>query len=137
VTDGLSNTFNIGERRTRRLIGTVAPDPAPFAGVWPGAYDENKPAPTATQIQNPCALRGTTQYRIKDGNCNGSNFAAEGFSSEHAGGMHFLMGDGAVRFVSENIDSQPSPYPSPVTSAGYGVYNRLGSRNDGLPVGEF
>jgi prepilin-type N-terminal cleavage/methylation domain-containing protein len=46
-----------------------------------------------------------------------------GFRSKHAGGVHFLFGDGGVRFISENI--------SIIT------YNRLGGRRDNRPVGEF
>jgi prepilin-type processing-associated H-X9-DG protein len=33
---------------------------------------------------------------------NGDDFTGPG--SYHTGGCHFLMGDGAVRFISENID---------------------------------
>ncbi|MDA0282239.1 MAG: DUF1559 domain-containing protein [Planctomycetota bacterium] len=44
-----------------------------------------------------------------------------GFGSRHTGGSHFTLGDGSVRFLSENIDLQ--------------VYQSLVSRNDGtLPV---
>jgi hypothetical protein len=48
---------------------------------------------------------------------------SQGFKSRHEGGAHFLIGDGAVRFISENID--------------YETYQRLGDRRDGYPVGEF
>jgi prepilin-type N-terminal cleavage/methylation domain-containing protein/prepilin-type processing-associated H-X9-DG protein len=41
-----------------------------------------------------------------------------GFDSEHDGGANFLMGDGAVRFVSDQINLQ--------------VYRQLGHRDDGL-----
>jgi len=41
-----------------------------------------------------------------------------GFASEHDGGANFLLGDGAVRFVSDMIDLQ--------------VYRQLGHRDDGL-----
>jgi prepilin-type N-terminal cleavage/methylation domain-containing protein/prepilin-type processing-associated H-X9-DG protein len=40
-----------------------------------------------------------------------------GFKSRHTGGAQFLFGDGAVRFVSENVD--------------HGVYNRMGGKADG------
>lgn len=59
-------------------------------------------------------------------------------SSRHVGGVHLLMGDGAVRFISENIDagdisaSQVSAGNSP-----YGVWGALGSKNGGEPVSEF
>jgi prepilin-type processing-associated H-X9-DG protein len=46
-----------------------------------------------------------------------------GFKSRHVGGAHFLMMDGAVRFVSENID--------------FLNYNRLGDRRDSAVVSEF
>ncbi|HCO22842.1 MAG TPA: prepilin-type cleavage/methylation domain-containing protein, partial [Gimesia maris] len=59
-------------------------------------------------------------------------------SSRHEGGVHLLMGDGAVRFISENIDtgnisaSQVSSGKSP-----YGIWGALGSKNGGETLGEF
>ena len=46
-----------------------------------------------------------------------------GFISFHGGGAHFVLVDGAVRFLSENID--------------HTTYQRLGGRADGQPIGEF
>ena len=45
------------------------------------------------------------------------------FGSYHVGGAHFTLGDGSVRFISENVDLQ--------------LYQSLGSRNGGEVVGEF
>jgi prepilin-type N-terminal cleavage/methylation domain-containing protein len=47
----------------------------------------------------------------------------QGASSYHEGGIHILLSDGAVRFLSENIN--------------YGTYQSLASRNGGEVVGEF
>jgi prepilin-type N-terminal cleavage/methylation domain-containing protein/prepilin-type processing-associated H-X9-DG protein len=57
--------------------------------------------------------------------CNWRNNWTEefGFKSLHAGGAHFLFGDGAVRFLSENID--------------HNTYNDLGAKADRKPVGDF
>ncbi len=44
-------------------------------------------------------------------------------ASMHVGGMHIVLGDGAVRFISENIDST--------------TRSRLGYISDGQVVGEF
>jgi prepilin-type N-terminal cleavage/methylation domain-containing protein len=143
VTDGLSNTINIAERRARQLAGAVlvpVPDTPPFAGVWPGAFDEGD----TPQVHNPSANRCTTQYRLKDGNCNGANTAFEGISSEHTGGFHALLGDGAVRFISDNIEQLPFDTAAylanprqkqPVTAMG--ILNRLGDRGDGYVIGDF
>lgn len=43
--------------------------------------------------------------------------------SLHSGGLHALMGDGTVRFLSDNLDTQ--------------IVRRLCARMDGMPVGEF
>ena len=45
------------------------------------------------------------------------------FSSEHVGGAHFLFGDGAVRFISMNIDLK--------------VYQSMATRASGDITGEF
>lgn len=46
-----------------------------------------------------------------------------GARSVHAGGVHVLMGDGTVRFVNQTIS--------------YAMWQNLGARNDGTPIGEF
>jgi len=59
-------------------------------------------------------------------------------TSFHEGGIHALMADGAVRFISENIDcgdlsrTDVKTGPSP-----YGVWGALGSIAGGETVGEF
>jgi len=46
-----------------------------------------------------------------------------GYSSRHTGGAQFAMGDGSVRFISENINPT--------------VFSNLGSRNDGEMLTDF
>jgi prepilin-type N-terminal cleavage/methylation domain-containing protein len=46
-----------------------------------------------------------------------------GFSSWHTGGMQAVLGDGTVRFLSENIDGT--------------IYTNLSRRSDGKTLGEF
>ncbi len=62
-------------------------------------------------------------------------------SSWHVGGVHCLMGDGAVRFISENISTgnQAAALPAAVSSgpSPYGVWGALGTRGSGEVVGEF
>ena len=133
VTDGLSNTIAVSERRTRQLDalkGTT--HESPWAGVWVGCKDEL----LTPQVQNNNALRGNTQFRIQDGLCDVNNDAQEGFSSEHAGGLHALLGDGSVRFISENIDYRPYA-DDPAPEANMGTYNRLGHMSDAFVVGDF
>lgn len=63
----------------------------------------------------------------------------QGFHSNHEGGVHFLMADGAVRFVSENIEHTATTYAaySANPPAYLGLYQRLGCRNCGLTRGDF
>jgi prepilin-type N-terminal cleavage/methylation domain-containing protein/prepilin-type processing-associated H-X9-DG protein len=62
------------------------------------------------------ALQGVPDHLADPG-------AVGGFSSHHSGGAQFALGDGSVRFISENIDIN--------------VYNSLGNRNDGNILDEF
>jgi hypothetical protein len=61
------------------------------------------------------------------------------YHSRHVGGGHFLLGDGSVRFVSENIDHDNTNYntTTPNLSGPFGTYQRLASINDGQVVGDY
>ncbi|GAB4147160.1 MAG: hypothetical protein Tsb009_20200 [Planctomycetaceae bacterium] len=55
--------------------------------------------------------------------CNDTSDRVRGFYSRHPGGAHFSMGDGAVRFISENINQT--------------VYQALSTINGGETIGDF
>jgi prepilin-type processing-associated H-X9-DG protein len=59
-------------------------------------------------------------------------------ASRHTGGAQVLMGDGAVRFVSQNINSgSTASGPTNSGPSPYGVWGALGTRNGGEPTGNF
>ena len=64
-------------------------------------------------------IRGTTLKHRSDG----TTTVTAGFSSWHTGGAQCILGDGTVRFVSENIDPT--------------IYINLMRRSDGVALGEF
>ena len=116
VTDGTSNTIAIGERSYRN-----------YAAVWAGVNSWKRSGFTGNQM-----VIGTAFYPINDDpvslNIGADGRGAANFSSNHWGGANFLLSDGAVRFISDQIDSRPN---------GNGVYQNLAQRNDGEPLGAF
>lgn len=143
VTDGTSNTLMIGERKwqIRDADGVVRTAAAAHAwggviwGDWRRGY-----------------LYGVGVYKLNlDGTqqASGASFhrARQGFSSFHTGGAQFLLADGSVRFLSENIDGrfdargvQIGPTGSAAAASRRIVdttWEKLLARADGQVVGEW
>ena len=91
VKDGTANVFMVGERYTPRRLAANAVG----HGTWVGVPDCTTPAGLAMTL-------GDTSVRPN----SGANYQAEttGFGSQHGGGTHFLIADGSVKFVANNID---------------------------------
>jgi len=140
IVDGTSQTIALGEV-TFLVHG---------AGRWAGRLDWNGPY---AESDAPTAMMRTGQYKLNPPPSSASNIIkGNGFSSAHTGGAHFAMADGSVRFISESINHTRGVWPkwysgikrSYYTQTGlkpdttpYGIYQRLFSKADKIPIGEF
>ncbi len=107
--DGMSNTFVVGERTS--IIsknGLIRGGD----GSWHALFTTGP-----LDVAVSCRVIYPLNYATSG---SGSNSA---FSSLHSGGAHFLMGDGAVRFFSDNIDLT--------------TYSNLATIAGGEAIGEF
>jgi len=98
ITDGTSNTMMTMERTTSTAASGPAANEQRMGGNWAGLSYPNSSTYHAYQVL--AAIRPTF------GQVNGSptRYDRRDPASQHEGGMHILMGDGAVRFVSENLN---------------------------------
>ncbi len=111
VTDGTSNVFLVGESKYQLSAAeSTKPNGWASAGVTGSFAASGVVAATFNQINTVIA---TAARNHADQTSH--------FGSFHVGGCHFLMADGSVHFVSENID--------------LATYQTLGNRADGIPIG--
>jgi prepilin-type N-terminal cleavage/methylation domain-containing protein/prepilin-type processing-associated H-X9-DG protein len=124
VTDGLSNTIFVGESSyvtSSTGAGNRATTPPTSFRDWPtwiGSFGDGQ--------DETVRINGRTGAPINAGvNFNRMYFAIDDDCafSYHSGGAHFALGDGSVRFISENIAIQ--------------VYCNLHDRRDGNPIGDY
>ena len=137
--DGTSNTFMMAERILKR-------DPAgkrhTGAIVW-GRGDQTDGA-FKFRVSWPINYSPTPFNSTSSPTGNDAGCVRHVVSSEHVGGAHFLMGDGAVRFVSQNIGHNIAAGSTTtciamnpnLAGAGF-TFQNLFFRADGVPVGEF
>ena len=104
VTDGASNTLILGERTTFQ-----DPVNGPYYGTWSGAL--------------PGVDDASGRFMGHAGDVPNIANDIEDFGSFHVGGAHFVMADGHVVFISENIQLS--------------VFEALGTRNGGEVVGQY
>ncbi|MCH9652723.1 MAG: DUF1559 domain-containing protein [Planctomycetes bacterium] len=103
ITDGTSNTLLVGE-----ITGSRSP-----SGLNGNSYTGYDVFDTSNGINSIDTVPGGGTFA----------FRPQGFSSYHVGGCHFVLCDGAVRFISENIDQ--------------GTLSGISTRAGGEVVGEF
>ncbi len=126
ISDGTSNTIFLGEHSSQLSEKT-------WVGVVPGAYThpefttpENGPDAAATLTLIHAGPSGgeldITGFPIIH-SVNFPTFHVGQMYSEHPGGGHICLGDGSVRFVSENINLL--------------LWAELSSMGEGEVVGEF
>ena len=119
IKDGTSNTIAVGERMYHPENTGVS------AAVWAGMISTRSGSGHGGFERETA---GTGRLHINE--LNDWDFASS-FSSNHDGGAQFLMFDGSVRFLSENIDHIKGGATPDST------YEYLLAIRDGEVVGEF
>lgn len=114
VIDGTSNTFLVGESAWNFQDYLFSFGPC-SGQVRYGFTYWSSPYPLSTLF--------TTRGPFNPKRLDGDSTRLASFRSDHVGGVQFVMGDGAVRFVSENTDSN--------------LLRALSSRAGNETVGEF
>lgn len=165
VTDGLSTTIAMSERIMAKGSGNRVNQGGTATGVG-GTMAQTNPSLCLGVIVNKAYTGGvghwggtrytdgapafsgvTTILGPNKGSCTQGGWDGEDGvyepSSVHVGGVHVLMGDGAVRFVSENINVGNSAAPAPDGTgqpngpSPYGVWGSLGSARGGDVASDF
>jgi len=124
ITDGTSNTFLVGEKRTAK-------------GGWAAVYAGSEWFNGAPNTSDLWALISVARNRMNTGDGGENQFGTvetgqpdKCFSSQHPGGCQFALSDGSCRFVSENIDWG-------YEIANKRLYNFLADISDDQVIGEY
>lgn len=131
VSDGLTNTMFVGEQ-SDYLFQTGTTNKVVAINSWPHSMFMGNPGRGWRQF-NTTTVRHRPNYKQAEGgmlaggctttgvcsNCGNNN----PIQSAHTGGVHILLGDGSVRFVSESVHMP--------------TWIALAIRDDGQVLGEF
>ncbi|MFH1302587.1 MAG: DUF1559 domain-containing protein [Planctomycetota bacterium] len=115
ITDGSSNTIFIGEHLFDDTnLGWMSGTRASLRNT--GSFNQDFPKSMGGQ-RNPNSTSPEEQKENENKQPIDPLLKVGGFGSYHAGGAQFGLGDGSVRFISENISSE--------------LFEQLGNRADG------
>lgn len=138
ITDGSSNTMMIGEQSAFLVKNEDNRTAIPGSGMWMGTKNPRLPNGDGTWSSTGAHNAGTSTTDMR---CYNITTVRQGpnppvtanwqraescntpIASAHTGGAHLLLGDGAVRFVSANVDLT--------------TFKRLADRDDGNVLGEY
>ena len=135
ITDGTSNTILAGERAYR--IGTTVT----AAGVFLAVRDRGGNGPAeqhnnASQSEGLKTIAGASIWPINVANATFNIDRSVAYSSHHKGGAQFIMGDGSVRFISENVQLVNGNNGGGNWTV-QSIFERLIAISDGQVIGEF
>ncbi|MFK7777761.1 MAG: DUF1559 domain-containing protein [Gimesia sp.] len=130
ILDGSSKTIFLGEITEGNELGWVSGTRSTLRNTGTGINSNNSNFFSGKKSFEKRFAPENSDSNSGDQNINSDTSISDpkllqvgGFSSYHVGGAHFGIGDGAVRFLSENIDEM--------------TYQALGNRHDGQLLGEF
>ena len=121
ILDGASHTIFVGERALAREANPAPAVPVELGWIS-GTRWTLRNTGSSINSDRPDPYAGPAPGGQPDQQTD-PLLEVGGFSSYHTGGANFLLGDGSVRFISENIDIP--------------VFQNLGNRHDGEMVSEF
>jgi prepilin-type processing-associated H-X9-DG protein len=130
MLDGTSNIIAVGEHSYRIWTG----------GMWLGVQQNTQGTTTPGTDQACCQDWFLTYsvYPITNTFRIGLTQQTVRWSSDHAGGAQFLLADGSVRFISENIDhilDTTNADPAHLPAQGAGCLWRDNGCNDNVNAG--
>ena len=132
IVDGTSNTILAGERHF--AIRTKPSDPTKMTGRAVGSVMFVQQEASTASATGRGFWPINTPYIGDTGCCgNDDNLTRYAFGSMHEGGCHFVLCDGSVRFISENIQDRPTGG----SEGGDYLYQNLLDHDDRNVIGEF
>lgn len=132
IRDGASNTVAVSEVFPKAIYKETPSGDPPSCPDWPSPFNDARGESWAraagmrawgfnTWLPPNSGARECGNFQT--GTPDNPQLVLAAPRSFHAGGVHVLFADGAVRFVSDNIDLT--------------TWGRLGDKADGQPLGEF